>query len=145
MIYNSKVRRIGNSQGIIIPAEAKKIGFSIGQLVQLDIQNDKITVTLRPMKEYNSLIKDIKKEGLLIHPIHFNKNESKKSTRFEKIFSIDPGSNLYYEFYYDHLEEMYLGFIREGFAEAKWHGKYLSDEAYKEIRNGADPYKYLSL
>ena len=147
MKHITKIRKIGNSQGVTIPVKSEDFGFAEGIEVIVTVEANKITIIPQTEQQFKSTIKSIIFDEYVFRPVFFERSEEELSPRFEEIIHlVEEGINGYdCKLLYDHLKEKYLGFVVGNNAQDIWFGRYLSEKAFQNIKTGANPYPYLLL
>ena len=148
MKHITKIRKIGNSQGVTIPIKSDSFGFAEGIEVIVTVETNKVTIIPQTEQQFKSTIKSIYLEEYdTIRPTFFEREEKEISSRFEELdHIIKQGVNGYdCKLLFDHLKEKYLGFVCGNNVKDHWFGRYISEEAFQNIKAGTNPYSYLLL
>ncbi|KKL85440.1 hypothetical protein LCGC14_1954700 [marine sediment metagenome] len=140
-VFHKIITNHGNSPSIYLPNSAKYLGFSLGTEVIVEIDSNKITITPRDPKLFESYVKGLTNKKGKLEAIFFDKEEIKQSPRFEhKTHFRNDQFTVILSF--DHFEKKNL-LIYFNKTTNKWYVNYITEVIYEEIKEGKNPENFI--
>ncbi|OLS18410.1 MAG: hypothetical protein HeimC3_43580 [Candidatus Heimdallarchaeota archaeon LC_3] len=139
--FEKVITRVGNSTFLLLPNSANYLGFSLGTEVIVEIDSNKITITPRDPKLFESYVKGLTNKKGKLEAIFFDKDEIKQSPRFEhKTHFRNVQFTVILSF--DHFEKKYL-LIYFNKTKNNWYVNYITEAIYQEIKDGKNPENFI--
>ncbi|OLS16587.1 MAG: hypothetical protein HeimC3_53330 [Candidatus Heimdallarchaeota archaeon LC_3] len=140
-VFHKIITNHGNSPSIYLPKLAEYVGFPLGTEINIEVKSNKITITPKNPKLFESYVKGLSNKKGKLEAIFFDKDEIKQSPRFEhKTHFRNNQFTVILSF--DHFEKNYL-LIYFNKTKNKWYVNYITKAIYEEIKDGKNPENFI--